>query len=219
MQIPAANGPKRWSSLGSVTTVTRVFGPKVRAQNADPCGKWAKKMVKFRVCHDRDTFSWWRDKKSRTDPEMNQVKMQISAANGPKDARILLALSLAKQPPRGPFAHELRNQTGGNNYSNVTAIMLYTSALIVSKIPGMKHSFVNQDSGFCEFAFPLEKYWTVPCPSGLKHTGDATIIVIYLYQWIVGPTLATHAVGLWFWQWITIFCSLRRLVGEQCIVV
>ena len=45
---------------------------------------------------------------------MDQVKMQIPAANGPKDARILLALSLAKQPPRGPFARELRNQTGGN---------------------------------------------------------------------------------------------------------
>ena len=27
------------------------------------------------------------DKKTRSDPEMDQVKMQIPAANGPKDAR------------------------------------------------------------------------------------------------------------------------------------
>ena len=45
--------------------------------------------------------------------------MSLPALNGPKDARVLLALSLAKQPPRGPFARELRSQTGGNNASSV----------------------------------------------------------------------------------------------------
>ena len=52
------------------------------------------------------------DKKSRADPELDQLKMDVSGANGSKSRCILVALSLAKQPPRGPFAHELRNQTG-----------------------------------------------------------------------------------------------------------
>ena len=54
------------------------------------------------------------NKKTRADPELDQVKMDVSGANGSKSRCILVDRSLAKQPPRGPFAHELRNQTGGN---------------------------------------------------------------------------------------------------------
>ena len=66
MQIPAANGPNSWSPFGSdVTTVTRVFGPKVRAQNGRVCCRWAKKLVKFRVCHDRDMSFWTKSSTSK----------------------------------------------------------------------------------------------------------------------------------------------------------
>ena len=40
-------------------------------------------------------------------------KMRRTTLVSPKDAHIHSALDLTKQPPRGPFAHELRNQTGG----------------------------------------------------------------------------------------------------------
>ena len=49
---------------------------------------------------------------------MDQVKMPLPGLNGSKDARVLLARDLAKQPPRGPFARELRNLTGGNYPEN-----------------------------------------------------------------------------------------------------
>ena len=110
MALPALNEPKSWSSLGSVTIVTRVFGPKVRAQNGATCPKCIKKLVKFWVrCHIFVTTH----KKTRNDPGLDQVKMAPPALNGSKSRCILVALSLAKQPPRGPFAHELSNQTGG----------------------------------------------------------------------------------------------------------
>ena len=52
------------------------------------------------------------NKKTRSDPGLDQVKMDVSVVNGSKSRCILVVLSLAKQPPRGPFARELRNQTG-----------------------------------------------------------------------------------------------------------
>ncbi len=89
MQIPAANGQKNWSLFGHVTIVI-VF---VTSIFVTP------------------------DKKDLADPEMDPVKMQIPATNGQKTACNRFALNLAKQPSRGPFAHELRNQTGGNKIS------------------------------------------------------------------------------------------------------
>ena len=92
----AGNLVRIWIMSGSVT---RIFGPKVRPQNGVTCPKRSKKLVKFWVrCHTFVTS----DKKTRSDPEMDQVKMALPALNGPKDARVLLAPSLAKQPPEAP---------------------------------------------------------------------------------------------------------------------
>ena len=122
MALSTANRQKSWSNLGHVTIVT-ISGPKVRAQNGRVCCKWAKKLVNFWSCHECDSFRHMTfrheqtpDKKTRADPELDQVKMALSTANGLKSRCILVDRSLAKQPPRGPFAHELRNQTGGNKY-------------------------------------------------------------------------------------------------------
>jgi len=90
MALSTANGQKSWLNLGPVTIVTI---------------SW----------HDFP-FEHTPNKKTWADPELDQVKMALSTANGLKSRCILVDRSLAKQPPRGPFAHELRNQTGGNNY-------------------------------------------------------------------------------------------------------
>ena len=87
MDDSMANGQKSWSDFGPVTIVTISL----------------------------HQFSWQTpDKKTRSVPDLDHVKMDDSMVNEFKSRCILVALSLAKQPPRGPFARELRNQTGGN---------------------------------------------------------------------------------------------------------
>ena len=66
------------------------------------------------------------NKKTRSDMGLDQVKMDVSVVNGSKSRCILVVLSLAKQPPRGPFARELRNQTGGNNTTPIYTGGSYT---------------------------------------------------------------------------------------------
>ena len=113
MALPALNGQKSWSSFGSdVTTLARVFGPKVRAQNGATCPKWAKSWSDFGQILGVTAFSWRTHKKTRSDPGFDQVKTALLALNGSKSHCILVDLSLAKQPPRGPFARELRTKRG-----------------------------------------------------------------------------------------------------------
>ena len=82
-----------------------------------PSSKW-RYLVQMgkKTCHDRDTF---RDQRHRTKmlwpiPKQFGLKCRYPFANGRKDARTCFGADLTKEPPRGPFAHELRNQTGGN---------------------------------------------------------------------------------------------------------
>ena len=65
--------------------------------------------------------------------------MSLPALNGPKDARVLLARDLAKQPPRGPFARELRNQTGGNKRYQTEN----SDFMIFSKLNYLKNSGIT----------------------------------------------------------------------------
>ena len=88
MDCTVANGQKTWSNFDHITIVT------ISLQT-------------FRSGHTPH-------KKTRSDPDLDQVKTDVSVVNGSKSGCIRVALSLAKQPPRGPFARELRNQTGGN---------------------------------------------------------------------------------------------------------
>ena len=91
MDVSGANEQKTWSTFDHVTIVTISL----------------------------QTFRYGQtpNKKTRSDPDLDQVKTDVSVVNESKSRCILVVLSLAKQPPRGPFAHELRNQTGGNNYT------------------------------------------------------------------------------------------------------
>ena len=88
MDCTAANGQKTWSTFDHVTIVT----------------------ISLQTFRHGQTPN----KKTRSDPGFDQVKMDVPVVNGLKSRCILVVLSLAKQPPRGPFARELRNQTGGN---------------------------------------------------------------------------------------------------------
>ena len=55
MDVPVANGQETGSTFDHVTIVT-IFGPKIRAQNADHCSKSPENLVNFWSCHDRDNF-------------------------------------------------------------------------------------------------------------------------------------------------------------------
>ena len=89
MALSTANGPKSWSNLGPVTTVT-------------------VSVTHFR--HGHLTKSLWPihkqfSLKCRYPLQMGQKMLAQSSCSG---------ADLTKEPPRGPFVHELRNQTGGN---------------------------------------------------------------------------------------------------------